>query len=206
MKALGLCPPQPDLRSGGRNALSNPDFPKASEGPAVGDDPGQVPRPGTPCYHPRQAWRPDELEQHANKNYCRLCGRTKGDDSSGPLYPRTAPNPSSPGSLPLPSSGTPERNAAPRSRGTLAPGLRPGPRTPRTGISALLAPAPPLPRPALHKGPLSRRIPGLRFLKSYRRKPEEIGKNGERGGGRRVPSKTPRPRRASGAPEKSQAP
>lgn len=140
-------------------------------------------------------------------------GTQKGTAPAAFCTPSPPPTHPPGGSLPLPSSRPPRAECSPPVSEDTPPGLRPGPRTPRAGISTLLAPAPPLPRPAPHKGPLSRRVSGLRFLKSYRRKPEEIGKNGERGGAagsvgqgpggaaaEGVPSETPRPGRASGAP------
>lgn len=155
--------------------------------------------------------RPDELKRHTNKNNRGLWGRTKGLCTPGvpPILPLGSPTPFSrrPRSLP-------GWNAAPSSRGTRTPrGRDRGLAPPPEGISALSAPAPPLPRPAPHKGPLSCRVPGLWFLKSSRRKTEGTGKKkasaaewagsvgqgqgGAAAGG--VPSKTSTPRGASGA-------
>lgn len=100
-------------------------------------------------------------------------------------------NPRPRGSPPLP----PGQKAASSSGGATTWSSRPRRRgSPRSGPRA------PLPRPAPHKGPLSRRVPGLWFLKSPRKKPTREAKSasaaeravgGEGGGPRQDCSRCP---------------
>lgn len=193
---------------------------KASEGPTSQEDPGSDSQDADPL--PTTAgWkeRPDELRRHADKKLPRPLGAHKRGQTSQAAFCTPGPPPTHPlgsGALLTPSSGPPGAE-----RGPPAPGrhARPVLAPPPAGISALPAPARPLPRPAPHKGPLSRRVPGLWFLKSSRRKTEEIGQNGERsrvgrvGGtgprrrnGQRCPLQDPKAEGSVGGYEKSRAP